>query len=97
MALFKAKSNKKFNYTPRYYNHDGDGSPFKITNKFDRYRTTLETPKGLKGKFAAALADYKDTPATAVNKRVFLIAVVLLFIFLCWINFDFSIFNFSIK
>ncbi len=88
MGIFKTRSNKKFNYTPRFF--EGDGNPYEIKHKFDEFRTTVGKTN-LKSKFENAIEDYKS-PDTAANKRVFLIVGILIFIFLLIIGFDLSIF-----
>lgn len=90
MGLMKTKKNRKFNYKPRYYK--GDGNPYELKHKFDEYRTTVNPAKGLKGKFNAAMNDYKNNNDESVNKRVLLIVGILIFIFLLIIGFDLSIF-----
>ncbi|WP_299118121.1 riboflavin synthase subunit beta [uncultured Winogradskyella sp.] len=89
MGFLKTRKNKRYNYTPRYYK--GEGSPYELKHKFDDYRTTVNPPKGLKGKFNAAVDDYKNRDES-VNKRVFIIVGVLILIFLFIIDFDLSIF-----
>lgn len=89
MGILKIKKNKRYNYTPRYYK--GEGSPFEVKHKFDEYRTTVNSAKGIKGKFNAALEDYKNRD-DSVNKRVYIILAVLVLIFLFIIDFDLSIF-----
>ena len=89
MGLLKAKKNKRYNYTPRYYK--GEGSPYELKHKFDEYRKTVNPSKGIKGKFNDAFDDYKNRDET-VNKRVFIIVGILVLIFLFIIDFDLSIF-----
>ena len=92
MAIFKLRNNKKYGYTPRYYQHDGEGSPFQIEPRYDKFRkSTGSTAKGLKGKFNMAMDDLK-TADSRVNKRILIIALILLFLFFALIGFDFSIF-----
>lgn len=86
---FLKKTNKKFNYQPRYYK--GEGSPFKIEHKLDQFRKTAGKNKGLKGKFNDAIEDLK-TPDKGVNKTLIIIISILVFIFLYIIDFDLSIF-----
>jgi hypothetical protein len=88
MGLMKLKKNKKFNYQPRYYKGDG----FELKHKFDDQRTTIDTAKGLKGKFNAAIDDYNTNQDKNVNKRVLIIVAILVFLFLFIIGFDLSIF-----
>lgn len=88
MGIFKTRSNKKFNYTPQFY--EGDGNPYEIKHKFDDYRKTIGRTS-IKGKFENAWDDYKNSDQS-VNRRVLIIAGVLIFIFLLIIGFDLSIF-----
>lgn len=90
MGLIKLKKNKKYNYKPRFYKRDG--SPYEVKHMFDDYRTTVGPAKGLKGKFNAAIDDYKNNPDDNVNRRVLLIVAILVFLFLLIIGFDLSIF-----
>ena len=90
MGLMKLKKNKKYNYKPQYYK--GEGSPFEVKHKFDDQRTTVNPAKGIKGKFSAAIDDYKHNQDDSVNKRVFIIVAVLVLLFLFIIGFDLSIF-----
>ena len=90
MGLIKQKKNKKYNYKPRYYK--GDGNPYELKHKFDDYRSTVNPAKGLKGKFNAALDDYKNNRDDSVNRRVLIIAGILILLFLLLIGFDLSIF-----
>ncbi|WP_339624338.1 riboflavin synthase subunit beta [uncultured Winogradskyella sp.] len=90
MGLMKLKKNRKYNYTPRYYK--GKGSPYELKHKFDDQRKTINTPKGLKGRFDAALDDYQVNKDDNANRRVLIIVSVLVLIFLMIIGFDLSIF-----
>jgi len=90
MGLMKLKKNRKYSYKPRYYK--GEGSPYELKHKFDEHRTTINPAKGIKGKLNAALEDYKHNQDDGVNKRVFIIVGVLIFLFLLIIGFDLSIF-----
>jgi hypothetical protein len=90
MGIMKLKKNRKYNYKPRYYK--GDGSPYELKHKFDDFRKTVNPPKGIKGKWNAALDEYQSQRDERVNKRVFIIAAILIFLFLAVIGFDLSIF-----
>ena len=92
MGLLKPRKNKKFGYEPRYFDNNGEGSPFQIEHKFDKFRTTVETKSGLKAKFFSAWEDLKTSSDKKSNKRVLLIIVILILIFLFIIDFDLSIF-----
>lgn len=90
MGLLKLKKNRKYNYKPQYYK--GDGNPYELKHKFDEHRTTINTAKGIKGKFNEALDDYKHNRDTNANRRVLIIIGVLILLFLISIGFDLSIF-----
>ncbi len=92
MGVFKKRTNKKYNYTPRYYNSTSKGSPFEIKHKFDEYRKTIGPKPGIKSKINNALNELKETPDKDANRRILIIVVVLVIIFLFFINFDLSIF-----
>lgn len=94
MGILRTRKNKKFGYSPRYYTNDKEGaSPFQMEHKFDKYRKTVEGNKGLKNKFKAAMAELKDRSNRDANKRVLIIAAVLILLFLYLIDFDLSIFT----
>ena len=90
MGLMKLKKNRKYNYKPRYYK--GEGNPYELKHKFDEHRKTINPPKGIKGKFNAAVDEYKNDRDDRVNKRVFIIAGILILLFLFLIGFDLTIF-----
>jgi len=89
----KLRRNKKYNYSPRYYDDKGEGNPFKMERKLDRYRTTAEPPKGLKSKFSSAMSDLRRGADKNYNLRFLVILAVLILIFLYIIDFDLSIFT----
>lgn len=92
MGLLKTRKNKKFSYTPRYYDDKGEGNPFEIKHKFDEYRKTVGANKGLKSKFEDALDDLKNNPDDQANRRIVIIVAILVLVFLFIIDFDLSIF-----
>lgn len=91
MGLFKLKKNKKFTYTPRFWDDKGEGNPYEFKHKFDGYRKTIGNP-GLKGKFNNAIEDLKGEPDVKVNRRLLVIIIILILGFLLFIDFDLSIF-----
>ncbi len=88
----KLRKNKKFNYTPRYFDDKGEGSPFKIEHKLDKYRPTMDGRRGIKGKFGRAMDDLKRGGTQNQNIRTIIIVAILILIFLYIIDFDLSIF-----
>jgi hypothetical protein len=88
----KLRKNRKYNYSPRYYDDKGEGSPYKIQPKLDKFRSTIDTPRGLKGKFSNAMSDIRKTGDRNLTIRMIVITAVLILIFLYIIDFDLSIF-----
>lgn len=87
---FLKRTYSKFDYKPRYYK--GEGNPFKIEHKLDKFRKTAGENKNIKGKFNDAIDDLKN-PDKSVNKTLIIIIIILVFIFLYIIDFDLSIFK----
>ena len=90
---FIKRTNKKFDYKPRFYK--GEGNPYEIRHKFDEFRTTVGKNKGLKYKFLQAIDELKapkDEESKKSTRTIILIVVVLVLIFLYIIDFDLSIF-----
>jgi len=92
MGLLKLKKNKKFNYTPRYYDDKGEGNPYEIKHKFDEFRTTVGSNPGFKTKLNNALSELKNNKDKEASRRILIIAAVLILVFLFIIDFDLSIF-----
>ncbi|MDO7171784.1 riboflavin synthase subunit beta [Mariniflexile sp. AS56] len=92
MGILKPRKNKKFSYTPRYFDDKGAGNPFEIKHKFDEYRKTVGGNTGLKTKIVNAFDDLKNNPDKKADKRILIIVAVLVLIFLAIIEFDLSIF-----
>jgi hypothetical protein len=86
---FLKRTNKKFDYQPRYYK--GEGNPYKIEHKLDKFRKTAGKNKGLKSKFSDAINDLKSSDK-GLNKTIVYIVILLVFVFLYIIDFDLSIF-----
>jgi len=86
------RKNKKFSYSPRYFDDNGEGNPFKIEHKLDKYRTTVDSRGGLRSKFNNAMADIKKTGDRNLNLRLLIILAVLILVVLYIIDFDLSIF-----
>ena len=88
----RLKRSKKFEYNPRYYDDKGKGNPFKMEPRFDQYRTTVDAPRGLKGKLGNAMADARDLGDRNLKIRMAIIVAVLVLIVLYIFDFDLSIF-----
>lgn len=88
--FLKLRKNRNFEYKPRYYK--GEGNPYKIEHKLDKFRTTAHHQRGLKTKFSNAFEDLRNEGDRNMRVRFFAILGILIFIFLYIIDFDLSIF-----
>ena len=93
MGIFKTRANKRFDYTPRFYEKEGEGSPFEIKHKFDHFRKATVNNKGLKTKINNAMDDLRGAQDRRANRRIMIIVAILVLIFLFIIDFDLSIFS----
>ena len=94
MGIVK-RTNKKYDYQPRYYKSDKEGSPFKIEGRFDEHRKTLVTGGNLKKRFLTAWDELQENKKRGYNKTIALIFIILVFLFLWIIDFDLSVFTAS--
>ncbi|WP_317041854.1 riboflavin synthase subunit beta [Aquimarina aggregata] len=92
MGIFKTRKNKKYNYSPRYWDDNGEGSPYQMEQRFDKYRSTVGKNGNFKDKIETAWDELKHHSDKKVNMRVLWIFLILLFVFLFFIDFDLSIF-----
>ena len=88
----RLKNSKKFDYQPRYFDDKGKGNPFKMEPKFDRFRSTVDAPRGLRGKFGNAMSDMRQKGDSNLRKRMIIILAILVLIVLYIFDFDLSIF-----
>jgi len=86
----KLRKNKSFNYSPRYYK--GEGNPFKIEHKLDKFRSTANTNRGIKNKVTSAMDDLQVKGDRNLKLRFVIIVAILVLLFLFVIDFDLSIF-----
>ena len=86
MALFNLRKNKKYNYTGRFSEEKTyvgtHAKPKKIKSKFDEYRSTVGDNNSFRKKFRNAVEDYKKGADNSVRKRLIIIFLVLIALFL---------------
>lgn len=90
--ITRLRKNRQFEYNPRFYDGKGKAHPFKIEPKFDEYRTTLHSSRGLKNKINNALADAKREGDRNLKIRLVVIFAILVLIALYILDFDLTIF-----
>ncbi len=90
--ITRLRKNRQFEYNPRFYDNKEKPNPYKIEPKFDQFRSTLHTSRGLKSKINNALADAKRKGDRNIKIRMVVILALLILVFLYIIDFDLSIF-----
>lgn len=87
----KLPKNKRFNYTPIYYQGKSVENPSQYPTKFDAYAETLNN-NDISGQWNQSRLKYRNRNNGGFNKTIWIIVLILTFIFLLIIGFDLSIF-----
>lgn len=90
--ILKKKTNRRYNYTPRYYKGKNDGNIYEFENRITKYRDTTNAID-FGSQWAKARKSSRSRSNREINKRVVFIILILIFIFLYIIDFDLSIFT----
>ena len=92
LSIPKRKTNRRYNYTPRYYKGKSEGNIYDFENRITKYRDTTNSID-----FGAQWGEDRKSSRNRgnleINKRVMYIVAILIFIFLYFIDFDLSIFT----
>ena len=92
ISLLKLRKNRRYNYTPRYYNGKEAGNPYDFDSKFSKYRDTYN-----KNDFGQQWQEARQQMRTRSNRglsaRLLFIIIALLLAFLYVIDFDLTIFT----
>ena len=90
--LFKLNKNRRYNYTPRYYEGKEIENPYDFDSKFSKYRDTYNANDFGK-KWQEARLESRHRGNRAVSPLLLAIIAVLTLIFLFIIDFDLTIFS----
>ena len=86
MGLFNLRKNKRYNHSGRFTEEKSyvgtHAKPRKIKSQFDEYRTTVGDSNSFRKKFRNAVEDYKKGADNSVRKRLIIIFLVLIALFL---------------
>ena len=86
MGLFSLRKNKRYNYSGRFSEEKTyvgtHAKPKKIKSKFDEYRSTVGDNNSFRIKFRNAIEDYKKGNDNSVRKRLIIIFITLITLFL---------------
>ncbi len=89
--VFKSRKNRRYNYTPRYYDGKDVGNPYDLSSKFEKYRdTTNSVDIGAQWKEARSAS--RNRGNREINKRLIIIIVILVLLTLFFFDFDLSYF-----
>jgi|SRR5699024_10710818 len=89
---FKRRHNRRYNYTPRYYNGKKDEHPFEFDSKFHKYQE-MHNAVDFGAHWKEDRINSRNRKNRGVNRRLIYIIAILIFIFLWIIDFDLSIFT----
>tara|TARA_B100000809_G_scaffold103600_1_gene102232 strand:- start:1899 stop:2174 length:276 start_codon:yes stop_codon:yes gene_type:complete len=86
MGLFKLRKNKRYNHSGRVSEEKSyvgtHAKPRKIKSQFDEYRSTVGDSNNFRKKFRNAVEDYKKGTDNSVKKRLIIILIILIALFL---------------
>lgn len=90
IKLFSLRKNKKYNYTPRYYQGKEMGNSFEIDSKIRKDR---ENPvQNFNNLWQEARNQSRNKGNREINKTFLIVLAILLLITLYFLDFDLSIF-----
>ncbi len=92
LSIPKRKTNRRYNYTPRYYNGKSEGNIYDFENRITKYRDTTNSID-FGSHWKEARKSSRNRGNREINRRVIYIALLLIFAFLYFIDFDLSIFT----
>lgn len=94
VKLFKLPTPKAFRYTPRFYNGTKGKNIYKIKSKYSKEENDIELNyNDYKNQWTADRKLMRNTGNFQINRRLIIIAIVLILIFLYLMDFDLSFFK----
>ena len=86
MSIFKLRKNKRYDHSGRFSEEKSyvgtHAKPRKIKSQFDEYRATVGDSNSFRKKFRNAVEDYKKETDSSVKKRLIIIFLILIALFL---------------
>ncbi|WP_298547555.1 hypothetical protein [uncultured Aquimarina sp.] len=92
LSIPKRKTNRRYNYTPRYYEGKSKGNIYDFENRITKYRETRNAID-FGSQWSEDRKASRNRGNREINRRVIYVAFILIFIFLYLIDFDLSIFT----
>ncbi|WP_314555126.1 hypothetical protein [Capnocytophaga sputigena] len=91
IKLFQLQKNKRFNYTPRYYEGKEQGNAFEMGSRIRKDREMVTNH--FTEEWRAIRSESRNRKNAGVNKTFWIIFAILLLITLYFLDFDLSIFK----
>ena len=91
ISLFKLKKNRRYNYTPRYYDGKEGVNPYDFDSKFSKYRDTFNQ-NDFGRQWQDARLKMRTRSNQEISSRLVIIILILVLAFLFVIDFDLSLF-----
>ncbi|MEK9739844.1 MAG: hypothetical protein VW262_01515 [Flavobacteriaceae bacterium] len=89
--LFKLRKNRRYNYTPRYYQGKEEGNLYEFDSKFSKYRDTFNR-NDFGQQWKEARLQMRTRKNRSVSLRLLLIICALLFLSFYILDFDLTLF-----
>ncbi len=89
--LFKLQKNRRYNYTPRYYQGKEEGNLYEFDSKFSKYRDTYNR-NDFGQQWKETRMQMRTRKNRSVSLRLLLIIFALLFLSLYILDFDLTLF-----
>ena len=91
IKLFPLRKNKRFNYTPRYYEGKDLGNPYDFDSKITRDRETQTNH--FTDEWRAIRKESRNKKNAEFNKTFWIVLAILVLLTLYFLDFDLSIFR----
>ena len=91
LNVFKLRKNRRYNYTPRYYNGKEEGNIYDFDSKFAKYRDTFNS-NDFGNQWQEARLQMRNRKNRSVSLRLLLIILALVLLCLFILDFDLTIF-----
>jgi hypothetical protein len=89
--LFKLRKNRRYNYTPRYYQGKEEGNLYEFDSKFSKYRDTFNR-NDFGQQWKEARLQMRTRKNRSVSLRLLFIICALLFLSFYILDFDLTLF-----
>jgi hypothetical protein len=90
--FFKQRTNRRFNYTPRFYKGKKDDTPYDFDSTFSKYRD-MTNSNDFGAQWQAARRDSRNRSNSGFSRLFFIVFAMLILITLYILDFDLSIFK----